>query len=357
MPDIADAPSFVRNGYPREKNIWRQYYGMSTRLRGRIYFSDILLPTDSWQSYNGTKTNLVDLACQTPENYHQTHNHYQNILSEVLNFAPHSNAIPIWGDGSALASGSAAWGAFASARSAYIEPNDPKYEHLKNSIPDGFVNVPHEDFDCALYGLEVDVLNAGKPGIYPNKAKHGVQIVGFGNPNSHAISVICENFDCAPEQRKGQFEAGLYFQQSIHPDYGRVVVGHFDKAQIGIDFRQPVFDWGAIQLNAPKPNSGIMFSEGRGGELYAGKRWPDGEDTPKWMTIRIGEEGLRIVSHDSMREILAVDQHGGIYLNGDIFLNGRRFDPPSLKSTGWFRRALNAISRRFTSNKPAVSRI
>lgn len=355
MPDISQAQSFIREGHPRADGIWSQYYGMNTRLRGRLFYSDIINPTDQWERYDGSKTAVVDLAEQTPENYHQTHNHYQTILSEVWNFVPHVNAVPIWGDGSALANGAAAWGAFVSARSAYINPETGENMHLVQAIPEGFSRVPKEEFDCQLCGLEVDVLNAGKSGVYPNKAKHGIQVVGFGNPNSHALSVICENFDCPPEQRKGQFEAGIYFQNSIHPDYGRTIVGDFDEAQVGIDFRKPIFKWGAVQLNAPNPGSGIMFSEGRGGEIYSGKRWHGGQDTPHWLTVRIGQEGLRIVSHDGARELLAVDQYGGIYLNGDVYVNGKKLGEAAPERVGFFGRLVARIYKFLSPLRPVVS--
>jgi len=321
---IEDAQSFVVKGHPREKGVWPQYYGLNTRLRGRLYFSDIIRKSDGWTNYTGEVAGPVDLSEQTPENYHDTHNHYQLILSEVWNFVPHVNAIPIWGDGTALGPNSNAWGAFFSARSAHVDTSEPGNAHLKESFPENFNPGPREDFDSQLCGLEVDVLNGGKPGVFPNKAKHGIQIVGFGVPNSHAISIICENFDCAPVLRKGQFEAAIYIQNSIHPDYGRVLVSDFDQAHIGLDFRKTIFSWGAVQLNAPKPGSGVVFSEGSGGEIYSGDRWSGSETTKNWMTIRVGEGGLRIVNHDGTKEIVAVDQQGGIHLNGDVYVNGVR---------------------------------
>ena len=350
MTDISNTPSFVREGHPRADGVWIQYYGLNTRLRGRAYYSDIIKPDDQWEKYDGSTTEVVDLSEQTPENYHQTHNHYQAVLSEVLNFSPHTNAVPIWGDGAAVANGSAAWGAFFSARSAYLDSTILNQNvHLAKAVPDGFSVVPKEDYDCQLCGLEVDVLNSGKPGVYPNKAKHGLQVVGFGNPNSHALSVICERFDCPPEDRRGQFAAGLYFQNSIHPEYGAAIVGDFEQAHIGIDFRKPVFEWGAIQLNAPKPGSGIVFSEGQGGEIYSGKRWAGGDETPKWLTVRMGEEGLRIVSPDGTRELLAIDQFGGIYLNGDVYVNGRKLNTTTAERVGFWGRIVAVVKKMLPS--------
>ncbi|WP_165820004.1 polysaccharide pyruvyl transferase family protein [Microvirga sp. KLBC 81] len=327
------AMSYTHPLHVRSKGIWPQYYGLGTRLRGKIFYSDILQPSDEWSDWEGKPVSVVSLTEQRPETYHDTHNHYQLVLSEVMNFTPDTNAIPFWGDAAAIANGSGAWGAFFSARSAYYDPATMPSLTLGASAPEGFKAVPQSDFDCQLTGLEVDVLNGGKPGVYPNKAKHGIQIVGFGNPNSHALSVICENFDCEPEKRKGQFESGIYFQNSIHPDYGRVLVSDLTTARMGLDFSQTLFRSGAIQLKSEGPGTGIIFDDGRGGEIYTGTRWV-GTETPRWQTIRMAEEGIRIVSPDGKRELLAIDAYGGVYLNGDLYINGRRFHAQSEASPG-----------------------
>ncbi len=352
--DIADAISYVRPGHPREAGIWQQYSNLTTRLRGRAFFADYITEGDRWELFDGTEAQKIPLDQQKPENYHDTHNHYQTLMAEVLNFSPQTNAVPIWGDGTAMVHGASAWGAFVSARSHFHDLTEPYWARF---LPAGPPPPAQEEFDCQLCALEVDVLNGGKPGVYPNKAKHAIQVVGFGNPNSHALSVICENFDCEPERRRGQFESGIYFQNSIHPDYGRAFVADFDRAQIGIDFRKPVFDHGAIQLNAPTLGSGLIFSEGRGGEVFAGSRQP-GQDTPQWLTLRMGQEGLRIVSNDGQRELIAVDVYGGIYLNGDVFVNGRKlqFAAPPAPIGQRLREALAAAARGIGQGWQALTR-
>jgi hypothetical protein len=322
MKSIDEAVSYVHPKHPRRNGVWPQYIGLQTRLRGRFYYSDIIHPGDEWETYDGKTAEVVNLEEQTPENYHGTHNHYQTLLSEVWNFTPHTNAVPMWGDGCALAHEAGAWGAFFSARSFYVDPEHNENSHAAKARPEGFTLPPRDEFDCQLIGLEVDVLNGGKPGVFPNKAKHGVQIVGFGNPNSHAVSVICENFDCPPEMHKGQFEAGLYFQNAVHPDYGRLMVADFEKAHIGLDFRKSVFSWGAAQLSAPRPGTGIVFGEGRDGEVYSGPRHEGAPEDKSWMTVRMGSEGFRVMNADGTKEMLAIDAYGGIYLNGDLYING-----------------------------------
>lgn len=306
---IEDAISYAHEAHPRTQGFWSQYAGLETRLSGRVYYSDIIDKNTKWETYGGEAADTIDLRLQTPENYHDSHNHYQLILSEVKNFLPGTNAIPIWGDGAAIENGSAAWGGFFSARSDYITKADIKTASpLVSGVPlDVNEGCAKEDYDCSLTGLEVDVLNAGKPGVFPNKPKHGVTIVGFGNPNSHAVSIICENFDCEPRLRKGQFEAGVYFQNSLHPDYGRLVVSDMTNAHIGLDFRATVFNWGAMHINGAGQGTGIVFNSGAGGELYSGKRWGDkGVSSGEWMTVRLAEVGLRVVSADGTAELLTI---------------------------------------------------
>jgi len=60
-----------------------------------------------------------------------------------------------------------------------------------------------------------------------------------------------------------------------------------------------------------------MLDSGRSGELYGGLRWPgDKADKRGWLTARLGAGGFRIVSNDNTREIMVIDNNGGIFLNG-----------------------------------------
>ena len=56
------------------------------------------------------------------------------------------------------------------------------------------------------------------------------------------------------------------------------------------------------------------------GSIYGTERNPSQGDTSKWLTIQNGDSGVRIVTKDG-KEIVAVDNYGGIYLNGDLYLN------------------------------------
>jgi hypothetical protein len=306
--------SSIHPRHARKNGTWPQYTGLNTRLRGKIYFSDIIYPDDKWTNWEGKLIRPVDLSLQTPENYHETHNHYQNVLSEVWNFTPGTNAVAMWGDSAAIAHSSLAWGGFFSARSSYTQrPGTPQDAFSKALPQDINSSTSREEFDCQLTGLEVDVLNGGKPGLPGNKAKHGITIVGFGNPNSHALSVICENFDCAEELRRGQFEAGLYFQNSIHPDYGRVLVSDMDRARMGLDFRSTLFNEGAVCLRSSGKHTGVRLNEGAGGEIYVQEN--ESKNGDGYTVIQPGRDGLILMSPDGSREIIRITSDGSIQLN------------------------------------------
>lgn len=309
----------IRGRSPRSDGLYHQYEKMATPLRGNYILSDVLLPTDPWYLWNGKPSPRFDIGKQTPENYHESHNHYQSLLSEVVNATRGANGIPIWGDGLAAAHGANVWGGFFSARSGCYQ-GDLIGRYLPKDLKRGC----GPDFDAQLTGLEVDVLNAGKPGVWPNKAKHGVQVVGFGNPNGQALSIIVENFDREQKFRAGQFESILYAQSSLHPDYGRFIVMDFEQAKIGLDMRKPLFREGAMDFRSEGVGTGIMIATGKSGEIYGGLRWPDHADKSGWLSARLGEGGFRLVSNDNTRELMAVDNQGRIDLSGELYLNGRR---------------------------------
>ena len=319
-----------RGPSPLQDGKIHQYKKLTTPLRGNLVISDTLLPGDKWHSWDGKPVERLDISKQSPENYHGSHNHHQNVFSQVINATRGTNGIPFWGDGTAVVSGANVWGGFFSARSGCYEP-DLIGQYLPKSVDSGC----GKDFDAQITGIEVDVLNAGKPGVFPNKAKHGVQVVGFGNPNGQALSIIAENFDRPQEFRAGQFESILYAQNSIQAEYGRFIVADFDAASIGLDFRKPVFHNGAVVMNSSGMGTGIIVNEGKAGEIYGGIRWPKAADPGNWQSIRIGEAGLRIVSNDNMRELLTVDNSGRISLTGEVSINNQPLAARSISLRAW----------------------
>ena len=76
--------------------------------------------------------------------------------------------------------------------------------------------------------------------------------------------------------------------------------------------------------------TGIVFDEGLGGEIYTGARWESNAvaEADKWMTIRLANDGLRIVSADSAKEIITICKGNGSVEHGDnddfeILIGGR----------------------------------
>lgn len=325
--ETEDTVTYIRGNHPRKNDLWLQYFPLSTALRKNVVISDVITPEDEWETWDGTVVNTHNKEDENAENYDDSHNHYQNILSEVLNFSEGTNAVAIWGDSSAVVDGSKAWGGFFSARSNAKQFLNNK--EFSEYIPEGVdLNYEEDSYDTQLIGIEVDVLNDSLPGVYPNMSKTGVQIVGFGNPNSMAIEVRSEDSDKNienEEDRRGSFESGLYFKNSIAP-YGRLIVSDLQQARIGLDLKNTLFTEGALQIQSQQVGTGIIYNNGESGEIYGGTRWSDTEDQNDWLTLRAGNGGLRIVSNDNTQELMVMDNYGGVYLNNDIYINGRKLD-------------------------------
>ena len=123
--------------------------------------------------------------------------------------------------------------------------------------------------------------------------------------------------------RRGVFESGIYFKNSI-ADYGRLIVSDQDTARIGLDFNSTLFKEGAVKLKSEQVGTGIIYNDGTSGEIYGGKRWSETDDKNDWLTLRAGEGGIRIVSNDNTKELVSIDNNEGIYLNGDVYVNGKK---------------------------------
>lgn len=318
LADSTDVKT-IRGMHPHADGMIDQYFGLGTALRGHVYIADVVTPASTFTTFNGKPVPLHGRENENPENYADNHNHYQNLLVSTINRVPNVNAVSIWGDSHALADGSKAWGGFLSARSScstYARggPLNKYSPELEGCGPER---------DNQLIGLEIDVLNESKPGVYPNMSKTGLQVVGFGHPNSMAMEVRSEDSDRkhsgAPA---GAFESIFYVKNAIQPEYGRLMVADFDKAKIGLDFRRAHFSEGLLRGRSNGVGSGLILNDGDSGEIYGGRRWgEDFQDGRGWLTLRAGKGGLRVVSNDNKNEILAVDNDGGIYLNGSLFIN------------------------------------
>lgn len=60
--------------------------------------------------------------------------------------------------------------------------------------------------------------------------------------------------------------------------------------------------------------------------IYLEKRDAKFKDNKEWLTIKQTEAGLRIVTVDGEKELVMVDNFGGIYLNGDVYLNDQNLN-------------------------------
>ncbi|CDN42326.1 hypothetical protein, partial [Paenibacillus sp. P22] len=145
------------------------------------------------------------------------------------------------------------------------------------------------------------------------------------NPNSMAIEVRSEDTKKDVQDRRGVWESGIYFKNSL-ADYGRLVVADIDKAKMGFDFRRSLFTEGIMQAKTNQVGTGIIYNEGKSGEIYGGNRWNGQENDSQWLSLRAGTGGIRMVSNDNTHEMIAVDNNGGIYLNGDIYINGKKLN-------------------------------
>lgn len=320
--ETAKDNNILRGNTPLKDGLNAWYYGLETALGGHVYIGDVIDKNAQFRNYKGESVELHKANKETAENYENQHNHYQNLFVQTINKVDNVNAVSIWGDSTSIVNGAKSWGGFFSARSAcrYYAQGGVLSKYGDHS-PENC-----ENHDNQLIGIEIDVLNNSKPGVFPNMSKTGLQVVGFGNPNSMAIEVRSEDTDRLTPGKapRGAFESAFYIKNSIQPEYGRLIVADFAQAKIGLDFRQPVFTEGAMQFRTAGVGTGLVANEGRSGEIYGGERWQGGKDKTGWLSARLGDGGFRVVSNDNTKEMMAIDNHGGIYLNGDLYLNGAK---------------------------------
>lgn len=94
--------------------------------------------------------------------------------------------------------------------------------------------------------------------------------------------------------------------------------------------------------------TGVAFSVeestyGTAGVITEAPRNPDGGDSSNWLTIQSEEAGIRMTTKDN-REVVAVDNYGGIYLSGDVYLNGKLLDAEIFRIGNGFMYLLLVIS-------------
>jgi len=286
--------SILNQKHPRQEGIWTQYSHLSTGLAKNIVISDTITNNteiESWQSSPHAMQLAPYGAPLSSEEYRHQHNHYQNLLCETFNFSSDLNAVSIWGDSGAFVPGAKSWGAFFSARSWPVKWN--------GYTPSYAFSYEEHDFDAALVGIEVDVLNNGldwgaKSSLLTSPmAKVGVQIVGFGKRNTAAIEIRTEDSDDpanTPHTRRGAWQWGIIARNCLHEN-STLLYSENAHIRRGIDFEKTTFEDGALVISGRGPKSGIVFDNSDSGEVFS-----DGKGD---MTVKIGSGSLSIILSDS----------------------------------------------------------
>jgi hypothetical protein len=282
--------TFLGGNHPRKEGIWTQYSHLSTGLARNVVVSDSIsndTPIEDWTSNEHTMQLAPYGEALSSEDYRHLHNHYQNFLSEVYNFSNSLNGVAIWGDSGAFVPGAKSWGGFFSARSWPIRWN--------GYTPESVETYADEDFDAALVGIEIDVLNAGRdwgdvsPALDNSLAKVGLQVVGFGARNTAAIEVRTEDSDDPnrdSSNRRGAWNWGIIVRNALHENSTLI---HCENGRIrrGLDMSLSTFTEGAVRITAGGEQSGIVYDGGASGEVYAEK---DGT-----LVVKGGEKGVKIL--------------------------------------------------------------
>jgi hypothetical protein len=281
--------NILSGNHPRKEGLWTQYSHLSTGLGRNVVISDSITnstPIENWKSDQHELQSAPYGESLASEEYRHRHNHYQNLLSEVYNFSDSLNGVAIWGDSGAFVPGAKSWGGFFSARSWPVRWDAYTPKKMK----------PYSDadFDAALIGIEVDVLNAGRdwddpsPVLDNSMAKVGVQIVGFGKRNTAAIEIRTEDSDDPnnlPHNRRGAWKWGFIVRNALHE--GSTLL-HCENGHIrrGIDLTLSTFKEGALLITSNGKGSGVVFDEGRSGEVFAEA---DGK-----LVVKGGSKGVRL---------------------------------------------------------------
>lgn len=204
--------------------------------------------------------------------------HYQSFLSELISYRPDTNAVALWADAQSSVHGGRVWGGFLSARSGF------------SGSPAGA--------DSQLIGLEIDVLNGGLPGIYPNASKVGLQIVGFGNLNTNAIEILTETPGAA-------FVNAINIQPNTIAPIGTVLGMAPQNAALGINFLGSSFSDAAFLVSE---NQRLVFrSTGLGDAAI----WRDDINNGS-LVLQAAPAGLRVVNSQNSANLFVVTPTGDL---------------------------------------------
>ncbi|OLP60298.1 hypothetical protein BJF93_15175 [Xaviernesmea oryzae] len=300
--------TLLKGNHPRKEGIWSQYSHLDTGLAKNVVISDTITnstPIENWKSEPHSLQSAPGGALPS-EDYRHQHNHYQNFLSEVFNFSNSLNGVAIWGDSGAFAPGAKSWGGFLSARSWPV-----RWQPYK---PEGIPEYTDEQFDAALIGLEIDVLNAGldwgkKSDLLPGPmAKVGLQIVGFGSRNTAAIELRNEDTDDSTrtsETRRGAWTWGMIVRDALH-EHATLIELDNGVVRRGIDLSKTTFKEGAVTLPAAGPKSGVVF--GQDTQIYA--------DPDETLVIEGIQKGVRL--QFASGEFFTISESGDVSMSEKV---------------------------------------
>jgi hypothetical protein len=295
--------NMVRGNHPRLEGIWPQYSNLNTGLGRNLTITDVLpydAQVETWKSEPMRANPANKNRAQDSHEYSNSHNHYQNLLSEVWAFSPTVNAVSIWGDSGAFYPGTKSWGGFLSARSWPV--------HWQEYVPSGTPGFEDKDFDAQLVGLEVDVLNGGLDHGTMSKtvgmplSKSGIQIVGFGKRNTAAIEIRSEDSDDTAkkaDERRGTWHYGIIAYNSLNAD-STFLFSATPAGRTGADFSMTDYSDSALKIKSNGPKTGISFNKYQGGEIYA---------EADRLVARMGKAGLSVVNSEG-DEVLRLDNAG-----------------------------------------------
>lgn len=202
--------------------------------------------------------------------------HYQTYIVELISQRADTNAVAFWADAMSVVDKGRVWGGFISARSEFKTAGA----------------------DSQLIGLEIDVLNAGLPGVYPNASKVGLQIVGFGNPNTNAIEI-------AVDGPRAAFQNIINIQPNALAADGAVIGMTPQNAGRGIDFYGSHFADAAFLVSA---NQKFVFrSAGLGDASIYRDEFSNG-----YLVLQAGPPGLRITNSENSTNLLIVQADGDL---------------------------------------------
>lgn len=232
----------------------------------------------------------IDVRVPPSSSFHQ----YASIFGKATATNTKVNTVGVWGEARSEASGGRAWGGFFTAET-----------------PSG------EDKDSQLVGVEVDVINLGKPGVAPNQSKVGMQLVTMGHADSSAaIEVISDH-------RSRWKNAILVADDSISADGAVIGLGQRQRMRAGIDFSQGTFADAAIRLGNNETLR--LDGTGAGGAKAAVIR----NDANNALVLVAGAKGMAIQNNDATRTLVFVDNAGNVTFENArpvlVSSSGKRF--------------------------------